>query len=413
MSATFAQFGNDLHAGRRTLPIVRRRKLWYAISVVLLVLLGSVAALRGVNLGIEFTGGSEFQVSGVASTDQAPARDAVREVVPDNEPKITVLGSDTVRVQTAQLDSERTSQLAQDLARTYDVPADNVSSSYIGPIWGQDVTGKMIRGVVVFLVLVGVVMALYFRNVKASTAAMIALVHDMLVTAVVYGVVGFEVTPATIIGFLTILGYSLYDTIVVFDKVRENTADFGSRTDRTFAELVELAANQTVMRSINTSVVALLPVGSILAIGAFLLGAGTLKDISLALFIGIVAGTYSSIFLAPGLLVDLRLRERSIREHTARVETARRDGTPGHAVADGAAPADAAADAVDDGADDTADDTTDHPADSRDDDADASIDAGKTPDSDTDEPARVGTTRIQPRRTPRRRRTGPTRKRNP
>ncbi len=414
MSATFAQFGNDLHAGRRTLPIVRRRKLWYAISVVLLVLLGSVAALRGVNLGIEFTGGSEFQVSGVASTDQAPARDAVREVVPDNEPKITVLGSDTVRVQTAQLDSERTSQLAQDLARTYDVPADNVSSSYIGPIWGQDVTGKMIRGVVVFLVLVGVVMALYFRNVKASTAAMIALVHDMLVTAVVYGVVGFEVTPATIIGFLTILGYSLYDTIVVFDKVRENTADFGSRTDRTFAELVELAANQTVMRSINTSVVALLPVGSILAIGAFLLGAGTLKDISLALFIGIVAGTYSSIFLAPGLLVDLRLRERSIREHTARVEAARRNGTPGHAAAaDGAAPADAVFDAVDDGGDDTADDTTDHPADSRDDDADVSIDAGQTPDSDTDEPARVGTTRIQPRRTPRRRRTGPTRKRNP
>src|SRR5690606_7124462 len=170
-------------------------------------------------------------------------------------------------------------------------------------------------------------MALYFRDLKASLAAMIALGHDMLLTAAVYGVVGFEITPGTVIGFLTVMGYSLYDTIVVFDKVRENTADLTGQRRRTFAELVELAANQTLVRSINTSVVALLPIGSILAIGAFLLGAGTLKDISLALFIGIIAGTYSSIFLAPGLLVDLRRREDTIARHTLALERARRGET--------------------------------------------------------------------------------------
>jgi preprotein translocase subunit SecF len=326
MSATFATFGNDLHAGRRILPIVSRRRTWYLISIVVVVLLGALSVVRGPNLGIEFTGGSEFQVAGVADTEQGTAREVVREQLPDNEPKITQLGSDTLRVQTEQLDSEQTAALAGQLADAYDVSADAVSTSYIGPVWSGDVTTKMARGVVVFLVLV---------------AAMIALVHDMLLTAAVYFVVGFEITPGTVIGFLTVMGYSLYDTIVVFDKVRENTADLSGQRERTYGELVELAANQTLVRSINTSVVALLPIGSILAIGAFLLGAGTLKDISLALFIGIIAGTYSSIFLAPGLLVDLRRREPAIAEHTAAVErtrTGREDGSADLEETDGAAP---------------------------------------------------------------------------
>ena len=327
MSTTFATFGNDLHAGRRILPIVSRRRTWYLISVVVVVLLGALAVVRGPNLGIEFTGGSEFQIAGVADTEQSSAREVVREHLPDNEPKVTQLGSDTLRVQTEQLDSAQTAELAGELATAYGVPADAVSTSYIGPVWSGDVTQKMARGVVVFLVLVAAMMALYFRDLKASLAAMIALGHDMLLTAAVYGVVGFEITPGTVIGFLTVMGYSLYDTIVVFDKVRENTADLTGQRRRTFAELVELAANQTLVRSINTSVVALLPIGSILAIGAFLLGAGTLKDISLALFIGIIAGTYSSIFLAPGLLVDLRRREDTIARHTGALERARRGET--------------------------------------------------------------------------------------
>ncbi|GAA1489625.1 protein translocase subunit SecF [Brachybacterium sacelli] len=326
MTATFSRFGNDLHAGRRTVPLVGRRRTWYVISLVALLVLAGFAVLRGPNLGIEFTGGSEFQVAGVATAEESTARDVVREHVPDNEPKVTVIGQDTMRVQTEQLDSAETAALAGDLAEAYGVSTDDVSSSFVGPVWSGDITQKMLRGIVVFLVLVAATMAVYFRNLKASAAAMGALVHDMLVTAAVYGVVGFEITPGTVIGFLTVMGYSLYDTIVVFDKVRENTADLTGQTRATYADQVELAANQTLVRSINTSVVALLPVGSILAIGAFLLGAGTLKDISLALFIGILVGAYSSIFLAPGFLVDLRRRETGIRAHTESVRQARRSG---------------------------------------------------------------------------------------
>lgn len=321
MTAAFSRFGNDLHTGRREFPIVRRRRLWYLLSAVLLILLGTVAAVRGPNLGIEFTGGSEFQISGAAQADQSIARDVVRKHVPDNEPKISAVGADGLRVQTEQLSSDETSTLAQDLADGYSVPVESVSSSFIGPTWGGDVTATALRAVVVFLVLVGAVMALYFRNIKASIAAMLALLHDMLLTAAVYVAVGFEITPATVIGFLTILGYSIYDTVVVFDKVRENTENLAS-SSLTFAGNVERAANQTLVRSINTSVVALLPVGSILVIGALILGAGTLKDISLSLFVGILAGTYSSIFLAPGFLTDLRLRERAIREHDSTIPDA-------------------------------------------------------------------------------------------
>ncbi|MGO1258981.1 MAG: protein translocase subunit SecF [Brachybacterium sp.] len=324
MSATFARFGNDLHAGRRIIPLVSRRKTWYLISAISIVLLAALAGLRGPNLGIEFTGGSEFQIAGVSDTEQSSARDVVRDHLPDREPKITVLGQDTVRVQTEQLDSTETAALAQDLATAYEVSPEAISTSYIGPVWSGDVTQKMLRGVIVFLVLVAGMMAVYFRNLKASLAAMAALVHDMLVTAGVYLVVGFEITPGTVIGFLTVMGYSLYDTIVVFDKVRENTDGLTRQRRTTFADQVQLAANQTLVRSINTSVVALLPIGSILAIGAFLLGAGTLKDISLALFIGIIVGTYSSIFLAPGFLVELRSREPEIAAHTDQVLRERR-----------------------------------------------------------------------------------------
>ncbi|WP_227873032.1 protein translocase subunit SecF [Brachybacterium ginsengisoli] len=336
MTATFARFGNDLHDGRRTVPIVTRRRTWYLFSLVLVVLLVIFSVLRGPNLGIEFTGGSEFQVAGVADTEQTSARDVIRDHVPGNEPKISVLGGSAVRVQTEQLDSAQTAAVASDLAEAYGVPAESVSTSYIGPVWSGDVTQKMMRGVVVFLALVATMMALYFRNLKSSLAAMAALVHDMLVTAGVYLVVGFEITPGTVIGFLTVMGYSLYDTIVVFDKVRENTADLVEQRSSIFADQVQRAANQTLVRSINTSVVALLPVGAILFIGAFLLGAGTLKDISLALFIGIIAGTYSSVFLAPGFLVDLRRREPAIAAHTASVLRTRR-GEESSVAEDGAA----------------------------------------------------------------------------
>jgi preprotein translocase subunit SecF len=181
-----------------------------------------------------------------------------------------------------------------------------VTSSFIGASWGSDITGQALRALAIFVALVSVVMALYFRTWKMSLAAIIAMIHDLVITAAVYGAFGLEVTPAAIIGLLTILGYSLYDTVVVFDKIRENTSISYDLSKRTFADSVNLAVNQTLVRSINTSVVAVLPVGSILFIGSILLGAGTLRDISLALFIGIIAGAYSTMFIAAPLYAQLR-----------------------------------------------------------------------------------------------------------
>ena len=184
-----------------------------------------------------------------------------------------------------------------------------VTSSFIGANWGADVTSKALFGLVAFLVLVSIFMALYFRTFKMSVAALAALAHDVVITVGIYGLVGFEVTPAAVIGFLTILGYSLYDTVVVFDKVRENTLGVEFSEDTTFASQVNLAVNQTLVRSVNTSVVALLPIGAILFIGATLLGVGTLRDIALSLFIGMLVGTYSSIFIAAPVYVHLREKE--------------------------------------------------------------------------------------------------------
>ncbi|MEO6309239.1 MAG: protein translocase subunit SecF [Leifsonia sp.] len=310
--ASFAQFGNDLHTGKRSYNIVGRRKLWYTIATVMMLVALVGPFLRGgFVFGIEFTGGSEFIVSDVAAQSQAPAVTAVSTVVPAAVPKVTTVGTNTIRVQTDQLTSDESRQLSTELATAYNVPETKVTSSFIGPSWGADITGQALRGLGIFLVLAAVVMALYFRTWKMSLAAMIALLHDLIITAGVYGLTGFEITPAAVIGFLTILGYSLYDTVVVFDKVRENTA---GESNRTFGGSVNLAVNQTLVRSINTSVVALLPVASILFIGAFLLGAGTLRDISLALLIGMIVGTYSTIFIAAPLYAHLREGEPGIRQ---------------------------------------------------------------------------------------------------
>jgi preprotein translocase subunit SecF len=239
------------------------------------------------------------------------------------ESTVSIVGGNAVRVQTAQLTSNDSEKVTNALAAAYHVPARDVTSSFIGATWGADITGTAVRGLVVFLVLVTLVMALYFRTWKMSAAALIALAHDLILTAGIYGIVGFEVTPAAVIGFLTILGYSLYDTVVVFDKVRENTARLTADSQRTFAETVNLAVNQTLVRSINTSIVALLPIAGILFIGAALLGAGTLRDISLALFIGIIVGTYSTIFLAAPLYTELRSTEPAIKLGTRRALAAR------------------------------------------------------------------------------------------
>jgi len=322
---SFARFGNDLYTGRRSIDFVGRRRLWYSIAVLAVIVSFGALWLQGLNPGIEFRGGSEFRTPQVADAGEIAGADAVRSVVPGAEARVSVIGGDSVRVQTDRLTDTQTDEVTAALAKAYGVAEADITSSFVGPSWGRDVTNKALTGLGVFLVLVSLVIALYFRTWKMAVAAIVALAHDLVLTVGVYALIGFEVTPATVIGFLTILGYSLYDTVVVFDKVRENTEHITASTKRTFGEAANLAVNQTLVRSINTSVVALLPVASILFIGAFLLGAGTLKDISLALFIGIAAGTYSSIFIATPMLVQLREREPELVAQAERVLRRRRE----------------------------------------------------------------------------------------
>lgn len=318
-------FGNALYTGEKSFDFVGNRVRWYSIGAAVVVLAIVVTILRGgFTFGIEFRGGSEFRVSTPASLSEQIATDTVTAVAGiGSNPRVSIVGGDSVRVQTEQLTDEQTTLLRGDLAEAYAVDIEQVTASFIGATWGQDITRQALIGLFVFLILVSLVMALYFRTWKMSVAALTALAHDLILTAGVYGVLGYEITPAAVIGLLTILGYSLYDTVVVFDKVRENTAQDGEESRRTFAESVNLAVNQTLVRSINTSVVAVLPVGSILFIGSVLLGAGTLRDIALALFIGMLAGTYSSIFIAAPLYVHLRENEPENKKQGRRVREAR------------------------------------------------------------------------------------------
>lgn len=323
--ASFSQFGNDLYTGKRSYDFIGKKYLWYTIAIVMIVAALGITVLRGgFEFGIEFRGGSQFEISQTTNLDQKFAADVVNGEVRGANPRVTIIGGNSVRIQTDQLTSANSDKVHDALAAAYKVKKDNVTSSFIGATWGADITSTAIRGLITFLVLAAIVMAIYFRTWKMSLAAMIALLHDLIITAGVYGVLQFEVTPAAVIGFLTILGYSLYDTVVVFDKIRENTLEDGGESRRTFAESVNLAVNQTLVRSINTSVVALLPVGAILFIGAALLGAGTLRDISLALFIGMLVGTYSTIFIAAPLYAHLRSSEDAIKKQSKKLQQSRK-----------------------------------------------------------------------------------------
>jgi len=303
----FNDFGNQLYSGERSINFIGKRKIFYVVALVMLALSVLIPLSRGgFNFGIEFRGGSEYRVSASNIDSTIAASDAVHTVAAGVQVNTTKIGNNTIRVQTPQLSDTDSEKVRLALAKAYKVSDSNVASSFIGPNWGADITSKAISGLVTFVILAAILMALYFRTLKMSAAALLALLHDLVITAGVYGALGFEVTPAAVIGFLTILGYSLYDTVVVFDKIRENTLEVEFSETATFAERVNLAINQTLVRSINTSIVAVLPVAAILFIGAFVLGAGTLRDISLALFIGIIVGTYSTIFIAAPFYSHLR-----------------------------------------------------------------------------------------------------------
>ena len=310
----FAAFGNDLYTGRRSIDFVGRHRRWYALSALFIVVAALGLTLNGLNLSLEFRGGSEFRVSGVntSSDYEARAKSAVNTVSSAGAAEVTRVGSGTVRVQTEKLDDAQSEQVRTALASAFKTDAKNISASFVGPSWGASVSQQALKALAVFLALVSLVMAAYFRTWKMAVAGLVALLHDLFITVGVYALAGFEISPATMIGFLTILGYSLYDTVVVFDKVRENTTEALGNGRMSYAQAANLAVNQTLVRSINTTIVALLPIGSILAIGFLFLGPGTLLDLALALFVGIAVGAYSSIFIATPLLVHLRSKEPAV-----------------------------------------------------------------------------------------------------
>lgn len=324
MASRLTSFGNDLYTGARSVNFVGKRKIWYSIAAVMIILSVIIPIVRGgFNFSIEFRGGSQFQVANVEHPDTTKAQQALHSVVPHATYYVSQLGDRGIQLQTDELSNTQTHSVAEALASVYGVDIKEVSSTFIGPSWGADVTRQSLIGLVVFLAAAFLAMAIYFRTWKMSLAAILSLFHDLIITAGVYALVGFEISPATMIGFLTILGYSLYDTVVVFDKIRENTAQESGLNRRTFAESVNLAVNQTLVRSINTAVVAVLPVASILFIGAYILGAETLRDISLALLIGIIVGTYSTIFIAAPMYSQFRENEPANRKHDLKVEKAR------------------------------------------------------------------------------------------
>jgi len=332
MAGPFQRLGNDLYTGARSVDFVGRRRLWFAIAAILMVASIAVPFIRGggnflagFNFGIEFRGGSQFLVAEVPDSqlpiDTTLAEDAVHEVVDEAVVRVSTVGQNGVRVQTDQLTDNETQQVTSNLEKAYDT--DSVSASFIGATWGADITDSALRALGVFIVLALVFMALYFRTWKMSIAAILKLLHDLVLTVGIYAATGWEITPAAVIGFLTILGYSLYDTVVVFDKIRENTGELGEDATRTFGEAVNLAVNQTLVRSINTGVVAALPVAAILFIGAFVLGADTLRDISLALLVGTIAGTYSTPAFGAPLYSLFREGEPEIAKRDKRVRQRR------------------------------------------------------------------------------------------
>jgi len=311
-----------LYHGLTTVDFVGKRRIWFAVSLTIIVLgLGSLA-IRGFNFGIDFKGGSSWEVL-APHTNVVDMTNAVRAVgLP--EPVVAKLGSETYQV-TADINSlsssaaaTMTTNVVDAMARIAHVNPDQVSTSNVGPTWGGQITHKALEALIVFFIAVVAYISLRFEP-KMAVAAFIAMVHDLLVTVGVYSLFGFQITPDTVIAILTILGYSLYDTVVVFDRVRDNTQGVLKSGDLTYSDMVNLSMNQTLARSINTSLVAILPVLAVLLIGADLLGATTLQNYGLALFVGLTSGAYSSIFIASPLLAWMKEREPRYRDLAARV----------------------------------------------------------------------------------------------
>jgi len=312
------QFGGKLYRGEVSYDFVGRQRRWYAISGAILIISIVALLVRGLNFSVDFKGGAVFTFSAPSATqsqiaDVVAHEDVQGAVVQQLTGK---LGNKTWQVQTNSLTSQETGKVES--ALTSQLDATNMSTSFVGASWGSQITTKAVQALIAFLIVIVLYLSIAFEW-KMAVAAFVALIHDLVIATGVYALTGFQVSPATVIGLLTILGYSLYDTVVVFDKVRENTAGLLGGARSTYSQAANLALNQTLVRSINTSVIALLPVAAILFVGGGLLGAGELKDLSLVLFVGMLSGTYSSIFIATPVLCDLKEREPQYRALAKRV----------------------------------------------------------------------------------------------
>ena len=332
------QIPGKLYRGDISVNIVGRQKMWYLISGAILVISIAALLIRGLNFSVEFKGGSVFEFHAPPSTSQAVISRVVQSAGGGSS-SIQFLGG-TVQswhVTTGQLSSSATSAVAAALEKAFHVSQTNMNVQFVGPTWGSSITSKALEALIIFLIVIVIYLSIAFEW-KMAAAAFVALMHDILITVGVYALVGFNVSPTSVIGLLTILGYSLYDTVVVFDKVRENTAGLVTSERSTYSQAANLALNQTLIRSINTSLTALIPVAAILFIGGAALGAGTLNDLSLVLFVGMLSGTYSSLCIATPVLADLKEREPAMRKLAERV--ARREAG-GRAAARRAAGAEA------------------------------------------------------------------------
>ncbi len=321
--ARLSDLTSRLYTGEISYDFIGHRRRWYILSAVLITVSILAILVRGLVFGIEFRGGADFKAPTQVT---AQTVDQVREAVvatglPElDDTIVNTIGDDQVRVQTRTLNPTTEVPVVRSaIAEEVGVPSDQVAYSLIGASWGSQITERALIALAAFLALVSLVIGIYFRDAKMAGAALVALVHDLVLTIGIYALVGFTVTPATLIGLLTILGYSLYDTVVVFDKVRENVRDIRSSTTKTYSDAANLAVNQVLVRSVNTTIIGVLPVAALLFAGAVILGEGPLKDLALALFVGMISGAYSSIFIATPLLAQVKEREPDMKKLAARV----------------------------------------------------------------------------------------------
>ena len=323
-----------LYNGETSYDFVGRRRTWALISTVVIVA-GLVSLFtRQLNLGIDFEGGTAWEVK-APGVSVAEGRDALRPLGL-GDAKVQILGEDRLSVQAETTGQGKREEVTAALAELAGTSTSDVDVNEVGPSWGEEITEKAVRALGFFFVAIFLYIMLRFEW-KMALAAIAAVVHDIFVTVGVYSLSGFQVTPATVIAFLTILGYSLYDTVVVFDKVEENTRGLASAGRMTYADTVNLSMNQVLMRSLNTSLVAILPILSVLVVGSWILGASTLEDFGLALLIGLLTGAYSSIFIASPILA--MLKEREPRYASIRQRLATRGGVAGAPLTPAAAAA--------------------------------------------------------------------------